>query len=371
MVLWQARADSISLFQRRPLSCYKRRFFFAMSITSRLKAIVKQAIQPAPKVVREFDQATLPWIDRPNADIEGFVRQFTRTHTGLSYDLAEKLHFWQKNGYVILPQAIPTEWLDQLWRETQELIDHNEQYKVQVRVDLPEFRANPVQEVRELPQDILGGKYIKFMDFHNSSVIGKKIMLHRNIVTFLEAVFGERAVAMQSLLFKYGSQQATHQDFAYVVSEIPSHLAASWIALEDVTIDAGPLFYYPGSHKIKKFDFGNGIFFNTESTRNPDDFAHYLDDTCQAAGMERQTLLIKKGDVLIWHASLAHGGDAIATPDRTRKSYVCHYSSVSAYKHHRLRPTEEPERFSLNGADVFLNPALPDQEDIFRAGETM
>ncbi|MEZ0541279.1 phytanoyl-CoA dioxygenase family protein [Fibrella arboris] len=342
-----------------------------MSITSSLKSIIKKAIQPAPKVVREFDPKTLPWIDRPGADIDGFAKKFAGDHQGLSYDMAEKLHFWQKNGFVILEKAIAPEWADQLWRETEELIEHNEQYKVNIRVDLPEYQAAPVQEARALPKSVLGGKYIKFMDFHNSSIIGKKIMLHRNIVTFLEAVFGERVVAMQSLLFKFGSQQATHQDFAYVVSEIPSHLAAAWIALEDVQFDAGPLYYYPGSHKIKKFDFGNGIFFNGESTYNPDDFARYLDKVCQEAGMERQTLLIKKGDVLLWHASLAHGGDPIRNADMTRKSYVCHYSSVSAYKHHRLRSADEPQRYSLNGADVFLNPSLPDQEDIFRAGETM
>jgi phytanoyl-CoA hydroxylase len=342
-----------------------------MSITSRLKSMAKQAMQPAPKIVREFESATLPWIDKPNADIGGFVAQFNRTHGELPYDLAEKLRFWQDNGYVILNQAIATEWLDQLWRETEELIENHEQYKVNIRVDLPEYRVNPVQEARELPQSVLNGKFIKFMDFHNSSIIGKKIMLHRNVVTFLEAVFGERVVAMQSLLFKWGSQQATHQDFAYVVSEIPSHLAASWIALEDVELDSGPLYYYAGSHKIKKFDFGNGIFYNGESPKNPDDFAKYLDATCQGAGMKRETLLVKKGDVLIWHASLAHGGDAIRNPELTRKSFVCHYSSASAYKHHRHRSADEPQRYSLNGADVFLNPTLPDQEDIFRAGDTM
>ncbi len=341
-----------------------------MSIIDQLKGAVKQALQPKPKTVTEFESKTLPWIDKPNANIPAFSQQF-EAGKSLPYDLAEKLDFWQKNGYVILEKAIPTEWIDMLWGEVETLIEHHEDYNQQVRIDLPDYKANPVMAVKDVPQTVLNGPYIKYMDFHNASVVGKKIMLHKNIVTFLEAVFNDRVVAMQSLLFKYGSQQPTHQDFAYVVSEIPSHLAAAWIAMEDVMSDSGALSYYPGSHKVQKFDFGNGIFFNGESTHNPDDFANYLDRVCQQLGLERKTLLIKKGDLLIWHAALAHGGEPIGNPEQTRKSFVCHYSSEKAYRHHRYRANEEPMRVTMNNADVFKNPLLPQEEDIFTGGEAL
>jgi hypothetical protein len=341
-------------------------------ILSRLKSIAKRTLMPSgqPKPITEFESATLPWVDRADADIDSFVKQYKRSKT-LPYDLADKMRFWQKNGFVILDQAIAATWLDQLWNEVEELIEHHEKYPINVRVDLPEYAAHPVMAIKDVPQSVLNGPFIKFLDFHDNSVIAKKIMLHENITAFLEAVFGDKVVGMQSLIFKYGSQQATHQDFAYVVSEIPSHLAAAWIALEDVHIDSGPLYYYPGSHTINKFNFGNGIFYNDKSTLNPGDFANYLDKTCRDAGMERKTLLVKKGDVLLWHAALAHGGDAIRNPELTRKSYVCHYSSDKAYRHHRQSPTTEPVRRTINGAEVFANPTMPDQEDIFTAGRTM
>jgi ectoine hydroxylase-related dioxygenase (phytanoyl-CoA dioxygenase family) len=342
------------------------------NLLSKIKSVAKRTLmpdKPAP-VVTEFDYSTLPWIDKKDADIDAFVRQ-SKVAKELPYDLGEKMRFWRENGYVILEQAIPTSWEEQLWREAEELIEHHEKYKTLVRVDLPEYQAKPVQPVKDIPKEVLNGPYIKFMDFHDNSAIGKKIMLHKNIVSFLEAVFGDKVIGMQSLLFKYGSQQATHQDFAYVVSEIPSHLAAAWIALEDVHIDSGPLFYYPGSHNMAKFNFGNGIFFNGQSTLNPDDFAKYLDQNCQKAGLEKQTLLIKKGDVLLWHAALAHGGDEIRNPALTRKSFVCHYSSDKAYRHHRQSPQEEPIRRTINGADVFANPHMSDQEDIFAEGKAM
>lgn len=341
-------------------------------ILSKLKAVAKRTFTSdgEPKIVTDFEHNTLPWIDKKDADIDGFVKRYERAKS-LPYDLAEKMRFWQQNGYVILDQAIATTWLDQLWSEVEELIEDHEKHQVNVRIDLPDYASHPVMAIKDVPETVLNGPFVKFLDFHDNSVIAKKIMLHENIIAFLEAAFGDKVIGMQSLIFKYGSQQATHQDFAYVVSEIPSHLAASWIALEDVHIDSGPLFYYPGSHTVNKFNFGNGIFYNGQSKLHPGDFANYLDKACQDAGLERKTLLVKKGDVLLWHAALAHGGDEIRNPALTRKSLVCHYSSDKAYRHHRQSPTAEPVRRTMNGADVFVNPTMPNQEDIFTAGEAL
>ncbi|MFN8354041.1 MAG: phytanoyl-CoA dioxygenase family protein [Spirosomataceae bacterium] len=332
-----------------------------------LKTKIKDWLKPIPK---EFEADTLPWVDQPYADIDAFVKQYAKAKE-LPYDLAEKLRFWQENGFVILEQAIPQQFIDVYWGDVSELIENHKKYETEIRIDLPEFSKKPIQKVKDVTKEVLTGPYIKINDFHNQSLAGKKLMLHPSIVYFLEAVFGSKVVAMQSLTFLYGSQQATHQDFAYVVSEIPSHLAAAWIPIEDVQPDSGPLTYYVGSHKIKKFNFGNGIFFNEKSTRNPDDFAKYLEAECQRMGLEKRTLLIKKGDVLLWHAALAHGGEPIRTPGRTRKSYVCHYSSDLAFKHHRNRPAEEPIRYEYNGAEVFGNPSLVALEDSFKAGEVL
>jgi phytanoyl-CoA hydroxylase len=328
-----------------------------------LKQFVKKQLVSVPK---EFDYDTLPWIDKKDADISNFVANFEQGRS-LPYNLAEKLSDWQNNGYVVLNQVLPHDWIDTYLAEVEELIVNREKYKNQVRIDTPEYAHNPIQSVCNVPEEVLRGKYLKINDFHNSSIAGKKIMLHPSITGFLNAIFGQQVVAMQSLTFMNGSQQATHMDFAYVVSQNPSHLAAAWIALEDVHADSGPLYYYRGSHKIRKFNFGNGIFFNEQSTKNPAHFAKYLDNECK--NLKRETLLIKKGDVLFWHAALAHGGEAIKDPNRTRKSYVCHYSSASAYTNHRCAPSQEPIRYEYANGVVFENPLFPDQENIFKAGE--
>ena len=86
--------------------------------------------------------------------------------------------------------------------------------------------------------------------------------------------------------------------------------------------------------------------------------------------LKKETLLIKKGDVLIWHASLVHGGDPIINPELTRKSFVCHYSSQEGYQWHRKAMGQEPTRFKYNGGEVFDNPSLQGIENSFKAGES-
>ena len=52
-------------------------------------------------------------------------------------------------------------------------------------------------------------------------------------------------------------------------------------------------------------------------------------------------LEVKKGDVLIWHANVLHGGEKMTNPDSSRKSMVFHYYTDDAVCFHEItqRPT--------------------------------
>lgn len=313
----------------------------------------------------QFDPATLPWIDRPNPDIERFLKK-NPPRFQVPYDMAEKLKGWEKNGYTVLENIIPTEMIDNFWNDFQELVHHPEKYDLTIRIDLDEFLPNQQRNIKEFPREALLGKFVKINDFHNSSVAGKKLMTHPSIVAFLEAIFNQQVVVQQSLIFMYGSQQPTHQDYPWVTAKIPSHLAAAWIAMEDIQIDSGPLYYYIGSHKMPKFNFGSGILYRHDSTKSPLEFAEYLDRTSEELKYPKETLLIKKGDVLIWHAALAHGGSLITNPEQTRKSFVCHYSTSQALPFHKNNTNAEPVKQNYNGVMIYNNPALPQSEDVFK-----
>ena len=52
----------------------------------------------------------------------------------------------------------------------------------------------------------------------------------------------------------------------------------------------------------------------------------------RAAGLRTEALTCRRGEVLLWHASLLHGGSVVADPARTRRSFVVHFSTLADYK---------------------------------------
>jgi hypothetical protein len=67
-----------------------------------------------------------------------------------------------------------------------------------------------------------------------------------------------------SLTFERGSEQGFHFDTFYMPAPVQNKMVATWIALEGVHRDAGPLQYCPGSHKTPPYRFQMG-----RSTQSP------------------------------------------------------------------------------------------------------
>lgn len=121
------------------------------------------------------------------------------------------------------------------------------------------------------------------------------------------------------------------------------YLIAVWIALEDVSMDNGPLFYYPGSHKLPflmNSDYNEGATLLTLGKKKYADYEDALQEIVEERHFPKETFLAKKGDVLIWHANLVHGGAPIKNNDLTRKSMVIHYYADDVIKYHEI--TERP-----------------------------
>jgi ectoine hydroxylase-related dioxygenase (phytanoyl-CoA dioxygenase family) len=89
--------------------------------------------------------------------------------------------------------------------------------------------------------------------------------------------------------FFYKVPQRPHQDYPYVHTPRPSFLAASWVALEDVHPDAGPLFYYPRSHRlIEPYDFGFGNTLTFSDGYHVRDFEEYLERRCNELALTKK-----------------------------------------------------------------------------------
>ncbi len=155
----------------------------------------------------------------------------------------------------------------------------------------------------------------------------RELALSERIAAILSELLGNAPALCNSLYFEKGSQQPAHVDAIYMTPKTDDHLIAIWVALEDTHADAGQLEYYPGSHKIEQMVFSNGKrhFVHEEMPQ----WHSYMDSQVEKHGLKKTAFSAKKGDVLIWHANLLHGGGPIADPNRTRKSLVFHYFSES------------------------------------------
>lgn len=147
------------------------------------------------------------------------------------------------------------------------------------------------------------------------------------IIAPLEAYFGRQAIPFQTLNFKYGSQQAAHSDLIHFTPDPIEFMCGVWMALEDVHDDAGPLEYFPGSHKwpvLTMKDVG------APANQRPDaSYTTHYEPAMAAQIAQKKVVphrgLIKKGQVIVWAANLVHGGAARRDEQKTRYSQVTHF----------------------------------------------
>ena len=222
-----------------------------------------------------------------------------------------------ERGYVVFPGAVPEEIVDRIIADKNRVFAEPEKFVLKHK---GQYTDPCTLEALDRGDRIV--------DLFAISPAARDAIAAPIITQFLQTVFDDYPVAMQSIYFQYGSQQALHQDTAYVISEKPLSLAACWIALEDVVPGSGELIYYPKSHRFEHFLF-SGEHKNWMPARDGQEqhqqFLQSLHDQASAKEIEQEAFLARKGDVLIWHADLAHGGNPIDQPDQTRMSLVAHF----------------------------------------------
>jgi ectoine hydroxylase-related dioxygenase (phytanoyl-CoA dioxygenase family) len=293
-----------------------------------------------------------PWIDEPDADIDGYCRKLARPE---DYDLKAKLEYWQEHGVVIFENAIDTDLIDLLQEDLDALVANPKDHEIFVEIA---GRQRPANECDA--ETLRNESRIKFCNVQCASLAAAHLSLSKCVTSFLGHIFQSPPCLLQSLLFHKGSQQPIHLDYPYVRTQKHlARMAASWIPLEDVHADSGPLEYFCGSQKpeiMPFFDWGGGnIVMDPDAQREPMEFSNYLTDQMKRLAIEPKVFLPKRGDVLIWHAYLAHAGTEIRNPALTRRSYVSHYAPLDAYPDLHMKPKaiEKGHCVARNGGYVF------------------
>lgn len=176
----------------------------------------------------------------------------------------------------------------------------------------------------------------------NSSLL-KSIGKNKNLAELLSILINGKAQLFQSINFIYGSEQATHSDIIHMTTYPLGGLLGVWIALDDTNEKNGPLHYYPESHKLPYLlnkDFDNLSTTWKLGNKNYTDYENMIAKKISDLNLKKEILYAKKGDLLIWHANLLHGGEAHLDKSITRKSMVLHYFKQDSICYHEI--TQRP-----------------------------
>jgi phytanoyl-CoA hydroxylase len=166
---------------------------------------------------------------------------------------------------------------------------------------------------------------------------------NKELKELLSVLMNGNAVLFQSINFLMGSEQDTHSDSIHMTTYPLGGLLGVWIALEDITEDNGPLHYYPKSHLLPYYlnaDYNNegNAFLLGDKSYN--EYEKMIENKIAAQIPGKIKFLAKKGDLLIWHANLFHGGEPHTDKTKTRKSMVLHYFNEDAVCYHEI--TQRP-----------------------------
>jgi hypothetical protein len=93
----------------------------------------------------------------------------------------------------------------------------------------------------------------------------RRLSLGERIASVMAELLGDTPVLVKTLNFERGSQQAYHVDSLFMTPRTVGNLAATWIALEDCHLNAGPLAYFPERNHIVPFQcLGGGYHIRSE-----------------------------------------------------------------------------------------------------------
>ena len=177
---------------------------------------------------------------------------------------------------------------------------------------------------------------------HHSALL-KSVGEDKNLVDFLGRLLHGEAILFQSINFTMGSEQRTHSDSIHMTTYPLGGLLGVWIALDDINESNGPLHYYPGSHKLPYYlnsDYDNEGSSMLIGKKSYTAYEEMIAGKIAAKGIQKKIFTAQKGDLLVWHANLFHGGEPHTDKTLTRKSMVLHYFKKDSICYHEI--TQRP-----------------------------
>ena len=270
-----------------------------------------------------------PWLDQPDAleQIENKLRNRL-----INEEEARQCRYWGENGYVIIEKLIEDRVLDSVWNAYEHAIREGK-----IRLD-----AEPASADDPYPG--------RFLNPHKKSGAYCQILKHPALLHWIQVLMEREPKPLQTIMSHKGSQQGAHSDSIHMTTYPIGYLSAAWIAFEDIHPDSGPLLFYPGSHRLpyvfsKDVGITESDFKEHGYTSYAAKYEPYIRRLVEEHRIEPHHFHAKKGDVLIWHANLIHGGSVRRNTQLSRKALVCHFFVKGAFVYHDLAATTSKQQY--------------------------
>jgi len=266
-------------------------------------------------------------------------------------------HF-EKFGYVVIKDAINTNKIDafidsyESIRNQPLFVYYSQSIHVSTR---PKLNAHGfIQESMQNASRLTFFK--KFSQSFQSCIYDK------NVSAALTAISGENQhVSWQNMFFDKSTGTIEHQDSWYLDTEPAGNLIGAWYALEDIHIDSGAFFVFPESHKIGLID--------RDVYQKHDGYVTAVNEQIKNLKINKKSMTLCKGDILLWHPYLIHGADTCTDESLSRKSFTSHFYPIkynvknveknkilSIYDHKHPKVTKNPNIYSaFRYADSIYN----------------
>jgi phytanoyl-CoA hydroxylase len=296
----------------------------------------RKPTSPSKKIDWNSRQNKLPWFDLPSA--EAHIDMKLRNKE-IDEPTAMNLRKWVKDGYVVIDSGLSDDIISGYKSDYDDLFHSNKPHLNNVdilgvqhfdpRLDKEisaNFKAEVFRKLSDKDKHSVLKSTFRVHDFHNMSPSGQQIFNAKKTQDLINHIFDQQGYPRSSITFLRGSTQLLHQDMAVFHVFPHNYLIGAWYALEDVHPDSGPLVFFPGSHKDSMWKgFNNYPQTQLRTALKPeyDGYHNYIDELSKK--YERKEFIAKKGQVLLWHGMLIHGGSPLKNRDLTRKSFVVHY----------------------------------------------
>lgn len=178
----------------------------------------------------------------------------------------------------------------------------------------------------------------RVQDAWKTNTFVKQLSLNVKILKKLEELYKKKPLPFQVLNFNKGTQQKIHSDTIHFNSYPSGNMCGVWVALEDVTENNGPLFYYPGSHKEPELNMQS--FKLDNRVQDYPEYELMLQKLIETKNYIKRYATLKKGQAIIWAANLLHGGSDIRNKESSRYSQATHYFFNSEYYYTPLLSSE-------------------------------